>query len=82
MRKAAPADKQTALDKVRADREKMKADIKTARQTKIAAHKASVKDRRISKLEAKKARMEAKGHTNLPAYQKVVDLLNKLLGVK
>lgn len=70
------ADRQARIDARQAKIAERKA-VQAAKRAKV---KEKVKQHRINVLERIKARKEANGKTNTPAYQKIVDWLNKLLG--
>jgi hypothetical protein len=74
------ANREAVKEQRQANREQRVAERKTRQAEKRAAVKAKVKEHRIKKLQEIKAKKEANGSTETPAYKRIVNWLNKLLG--
>jgi hypothetical protein len=77
MKEQRTADKLAMKDMTPAERQVFR---ENRRAEKRAAVKGKVKEHRIKKLQDIKAKKEANGSTGTPAYQKIVNWLNRLLG--
>lgn len=77
MKEQRTADKLAMKDKTPEERQAFR---ENRRAEKRAAAKAKVREHRIKKLQDIKAKKEANGSADTPAYQKIVNWLNRLLG--